>query len=539
MPVALNASPDTRTDVLFGHALFMALDPKQASLRRPYPPLGTLYAAAAVRAAGWRVALFDAMLAPGPEAFTAALDAHRPRAVVLFEDSFNFYSKMCLAVMRDAALAMVADAASRGLPVVVAGSDASDAPEAFLAAGACAVAVGEADWTVVEAVAALLGVPGDGDASGAVLPSLLNIPGLVVPSPDGGIVRTPSRPTERTPDRFPPPARDLLDLDAYRAVWRAAGQPWSLNAVSTRGCPFHCNWCAKPIWGQRYAMRSPEAVADELAALKRDHAPDHVWFADDIFGLRPSWTAAFGAAVAERGASTPFTIQSRVDLISPEAADGLARAGCVEVWLGVESGSQAILDAMDKGIRVADVRPAVERLRGRGIRVGFFLQLGYPGEGWSDILATAALVRDVVPDAIGVSVSYPLPGTPFHQRVADQVAAHAHWRDSTDLAMLFAGTFTTPFYRALHGQFHREHNALLALRRADADESAAALADDSAAARADDSAAARAEALVELDAVATAWAVLEVQAPAAAHAAPTRLAVLPPTAAPDLSRSAG
>lgn len=505
-------------DVLFGHALFMALDPKQAALQRPYPPLGTLYAAAAVRDAGWRVALFDAMLASGPEAFAAALDDARPRAVVLFEDSFNFYSKMCLAVMRDAALAMVAAAAARGVPVVVAGSDATDDPAAFLAAGAAAVAVGEADWTVVEAVAALL----DG-AGGDRAARLARVAGLVVPGPDGRPAATAARPPERAPDRFPPPARDLVDLDAYRAIWRAAHGLWSINAVATRGCPFHCNWCAKPIWGQRYAMRAAEAVADELAALKRAHAPDHVWFADDIFGLRPDWTAAFGAAVAARDAAVPFTIQSRVDLIDDAAADGLARAGCAEVWLGVESGSQAVLDAMDKGIRAADVAGTVARLRARGIRVAFFLQLGYPGEGWDDIAATAALVRATLPDAIGVSVSYPLPGTPFHRRVADQLAAEAHWRDSTDLAMLFAGTFTTPFYRALHAQLHRELDARHAVRRA------AAAAD----------AVAGAAAAAELDAAMAGWTALAAAAPAARHAAPTRLAPVAPSPPPDLSRPAG
>ncbi|MCC7019784.1 MAG: B12-binding domain-containing radical SAM protein [Ardenticatenales bacterium] len=521
-------------DVLFGHALFMALDPKQAALRRPYPPLGTLYAAAAVRDAGWSVALFDAMIAPGPEVFEDALDAHRPRLVVLFEDSFNFYSKMCLAVMRDAALRMVALAADRGLPTLVAGSDASDAPQRFLDAGAAAVAYGEADWTIVEAVRVLLGhtdptapeVDRRSTRHDAVRPDLSAVPGLVLAGVGGGIARTPPRPTERIPDRFPPPARDLVDLDAYRAVWRAAHGHWSLNAASTRGCPFHCNWCAKPIWGQRYAMRTPDAVADELAALKREHAPDHVWFADDIFGLRPEWTAAFGEAVAARGADLPFTIQSRVDLISDAAADGLARAGCVEVWLGVESGSQPVLDAMDKGIRAADVPAAAARLRARGIRVAFFLQLGYPGEEWADVEATAALVRAVVPDAIGVSVSYPLPGTPFHHRVADELAGDGHWQDSMDLAMLFQGTFTTRFYRTLHAQLHRELDARHSVARADAAGDAAAPS-------------ARAVAHAELDAAMAAWDVLAAEAAVARNAAPTRPTVRPPSAPPDLTASAG
>jgi anaerobic magnesium-protoporphyrin IX monomethyl ester cyclase len=236
-------------------------------------------------------------------------------------------------------------------------------------------------------------------------------------------------------------------MPAYRQVWRSAHGRFSLNMVSTRGCPFH--W---PIWGQRYAIRPATEVAAEMADIKLRYAPDHIWFADDIFGLRPDWTAAFGDAVASADAAVPFQIQSRVDLMTEAAVDGLARAGCEEVWLGVESGSQRILDAMEKGISLDQVRPAVERLRNRGIRIGFFLQLGYPGEEWADIRATRALLR-------GVSVSYPLPGTRFHDAVASQMDGRDHWDDSSDLAMMFHGTYTTEFYRRVHRLLHDELDA--------------------------------------------------------------------------------
>jgi anaerobic magnesium-protoporphyrin IX monomethyl ester cyclase len=451
-------------DVLVAHSLFMALDPKQREKRRPYPPLGTLYVAALLREAGWRVALFDAMLARDEADFYQVFDACRPRLVVLCEDNFNFLSKMCLERMRQAALAMQGHAVAAGRYVLVAGSDATDDPAGYLAAGARAVVLGEPEWTVRDAVGVLLGGRG----------SLDEVPGLALAGPaaaDGAaaalaVRRTAPRGPERSPDRFPWPARDLVDMAAYRREWEAAHGYFSTNMASTRGCPFHCNWCAKPIWGQRYAMRAPAAVAEELAELKRTLAPDHVWFADDIFGLRPDWTVAFGQEVARRGAQLPFQIQSRVDLISPAAAEGLARAGCAEVWLGVESGSQRVLDAMEKGIRLEDVPLAVDRLRAHGIRVGFFLQLGYPGEEWSDIEATAALVRSLAPDEIGVSVSYPLPGTPFHRRVAEQLGPRRHWEDSRDLAMLFAGRYPTDFYRRLHALLHRELAASQALAEA-------------------------------------------------------------------------
>ncbi len=525
--LATHAGP---VDVLLGHAMYMALDPKQMAKMRPFPPLATLVAAAILRAHGYRVAVFDAMLAQDERAFETALDDHPPRLVALFEDNFNFLSKMCLGRMRRAALAMIGQAGARGLPAVAAGSDATDDPAAYLAAGARAVIVGEGDHTLVDVVEALLGPP-DGGSPGIVQTNgdggrLFDIPGLALPSPSGGVARTAARPPERRPDVFPWPARELVDIEAYRRRWQAAHGHFSLNIASTRGCPFHCNWCAKPIWGQRYAMRAPAEVAAEMAEIKRSYVPDRLWFADDIFGLRPDWTAELGAAVEALGAQIPFQIQSRVDLITEGAVDGLARAGCAEVWLGVESGSQRILDAMEKGIRVGDVPAAVARLRGRGIRVCFFLQLGYPGETWDDIQTTAALVRAALPDDIGVSVSYPLPGTRFHDHVAAELGEKQHWTDSHDLAMLFHGTYTSDFYRALHALLHRELDARHALARAGRVDPRGGRAATSAASR-------------ELAAVMADWAALAERErgyrSVAPTSMPTRAERLP---APDLSLAA-
>jgi anaerobic magnesium-protoporphyrin IX monomethyl ester cyclase len=273
-------------------------------------------------------------------------------------------------------------------------------------------------------------------------------------------------------------------------------------------------------------MRRAEAVAAEMAELKRTVAPDHIWFADDIFGLRPEWTAELGREVERLGAQIPFQIQSRVDLLSEAAVDGLVRAGCVEVWMGVESGSQRILDAMEKGIRVEHVPPAVERLRRRGIRACFFLQFGYPGETWNDILATVQLVRDILPDDIGISVTYPLPGTRFFDLVATQLGAKRHWTDSRDLAMMFQGTFTSELYRALHDLLHRELDLRHELTRATSP------AGDTGPGSPED-------ARRGLAALQAEWDLLAVRARLAHSADPTR--IVPPAEsrpAPDLSRAA-
>jgi anaerobic magnesium-protoporphyrin IX monomethyl ester cyclase len=187
-------------------------------------------------------------------------------------------------------------------------------------------------------------------------------------------------------------AWDLVDMDRYRAIWMKAHGYFSLNMAASRGCPFRCAWCAKPIWGNQYLQRNATEVAEEMAYLKRSFNPDHIWFADDIFGFRVDWVAEFAASVRAADARIPFTIQTRADLISERMAEALRDAGCREAWIGAESGSQRVLDAMNKGTTIAEIRVARDRLRAVGIRVGFFIQLGYMDEQLDDILATRDLL---------------------------------------------------------------------------------------------------------------------------------------------------
>jgi anaerobic magnesium-protoporphyrin IX monomethyl ester cyclase len=436
-------------DVLLAHSFFLKNDSRQVEKMRPYPPLGTLYAASHLRMRGYEVALFDAMLSEGIHEFEKILTCARPKVVAFYEDQFHFLNKMCLNHSRQALCRMSEISRAQGAKVIASGSDLSDHPEAYFRHGVEYVLSGEADHTLIELVNVL---------TGRSQQAVESIEGLAMPetSDPTGVRKTNARLPERHPDSFPFPAWDLLDAEKYREVWRAAHGYFSVNMVSTRGCPFHCNWCAKPIWGQRYAMRSPANVAEEMALIKQTIQPDHVWFADDIFGLQPKWVAEFAREVAARDASIPFMIQSRVDLMTDQAVEALARAGCAEVWLGAESGSQRILDAMDKGTRVSDIPTVREKLRRAGIRACFFIQFGYPGETIAEIMETVRMVRECLPDDIGVSVSNPLPGTRFHEMVKDDLGEKDHWEESNDLAMMFQGTYRTEFYRALHKLLHRD-----------------------------------------------------------------------------------
>jgi anaerobic magnesium-protoporphyrin IX monomethyl ester cyclase len=437
------------TEVLLGQSYYLRFDPKLLAAQRPYPPLGTLYAASYLRARGYDVALFDAMLAASEDEWAAALDRHQPRYAVLYEDNFNYLSKMCLLRMREAARRMIALAKARGCTVILCGADATDHADDYVAHGADFVLIGEGEVTLGELLDRLTAQPEPGaavsrDAWGDIL-------GLAWP---GG--RTPRRPDITRLDDLPFPAWDLIDVERYRALWVARHGAYSMNMVTTRGCPYHCNWCAKPIWGQRYHSRSPENVVAEMKWLKETYQPDHIWFADDIFGLKPGWIERFGELARAQQAVIPFKCLSRADLIKPAVVAGLQAAGCRTVWMGAESGSQRILDAMEKGTTVEHIAAARRLLGDAGIEVGFFLQFGYPGETRADIEATLELVRATQPDDIGISVSYPLPGTPFYERVRAQLGATQNWRSSDDLAMLYHGPFTTAFYRQLHTVAHRE-----------------------------------------------------------------------------------
>lgn len=437
-------------NIQVGHSYFLSYDRKQWERGKPYPPLATIQVAALLREMGHATSLFDAMLADGVEDYHASLQAAWADVVVIYEDNFNYLTKMCLGRMRDAACQMIVEARTHGARVIVAGSDASDHPDAFLTAGADVVLVGEGIAALVELIGRL-----DRDPEIDAQDWTSGIAGIAT-LVDGQtqLMRLGAKPPD--PRLTGRPAWDLVDIERYRAIWLERHGYFSLNMAASRGCPFRCNWCAKPIWGNHYKQRGPQDIAAEMTYLKRTFRPDHIWLADDIFGFHVDWVTEFAEHLRAADGSVPFTIQTRADLISERMASALEQAGCAEAWIGAESGSQRVLDAMTKGTKVADLIAARMRLGEHGIRVGFFIQLGYLGEQLADLLATRELVTQAAPDDIGVSVSYPLPGTKFYERVKAQLGAKTNWQDSGDLAMMFRGAYDSDFYRRVRDLLHEQ-----------------------------------------------------------------------------------
>jgi anaerobic magnesium-protoporphyrin IX monomethyl ester cyclase len=441
--------------VLFSHSYFMRFDPKQWATGQPYPPLATILAAAHLRAQGCEVQLFDTMFAESPDQLIPQLAVSRPDFFVIYDDGFNYLTKMCLTNMREAAFRMIGLAHQLGCIVVVCSSDSTDRYAQYLEKGADFVILGEGEDTLSELVAAIRSGRED----------FLNIPGLAWLQKEQP-VRSAPRKVMKDLDRLPMPAWDLIDFERYRQVWLDHHGYFSINISTTRGCPFKCNWCAKPIYGNRYNARSPQHVIDEIKWLKTMYGFDHIWMCDDIFGLRPGWVDEFADLVEKEDLRFKFKIQSRADLLIQENyVSALARAGCDNSWMGAESGSQKILDAMDKGTTVEQIAQATRLLREHGIRPSFFIQFGYPGETKEDIDLTIRMINRLLPDDLGISVSYPLPGTVFYERVKTDLKEKTNWTDSDELRLLFRNTYPPAFYKQLHHYVHRSYRWHFALRR--------------------------------------------------------------------------
>ncbi|RYE12757.1 MAG: B12-binding domain-containing radical SAM protein, partial [Sphingobacteriales bacterium] len=361
--------------VLLTHSYFLQFDPKQWRTMQPYAPLGTLYATAMLRKHGFDVLVHDVMFLDSPDSLQDVLTSFKPDILVIYDDGFNYLTKMCLTNMREAAFKMCHMAKAEDCMVAVSSSDSTDHYAEYLQQGADYIILGEGEQTLLELAQAVETKQQD----------LNDIAGLVYMD-ETRLVKTNARKVQTDLDELPNPAWDLIDMQRYKHAWLESTGYFSINMGTTRGCPYKCNWCAKPIYGNRYNARSPQNVVNELVELKQKYDFDHVWFCDDIFALKPGWAKQFVAILKEKGLKIRFKIQSRADLLlKEEQIEPLAEAGCETIWMGAESGSQAILDAMDKGITIEQIGNATEQLKKHNIRVAFFLQFGYLGETKQDI----------------------------------------------------------------------------------------------------------------------------------------------------------
>jgi radical SAM superfamily enzyme YgiQ (UPF0313 family) len=313
--------------------------------------------------------------------------------------------------------------------------------------------IGEGEETVAELLPLLL--------EGAErVPDLDHVQGVAYLDGDQ-VVRTPSRPHIEDVDSLPFPARDLIDVERYRQAWRDRHGFFSLSLIASRGCPFNCAWCQKSVFGRSFRPRSPEAVAEEMQLIKEQYHPDQVRIVDDVLGIDRNWVKRWHAAVLERDAVIPFECLSRADLMDEEMARLLKEAGCRRIHFGAESGSQKVLDEMNKGTRVPQVHRVAQVCRDLDIETYFYMMVGYPGEEWEDLQLSVRLLRESRPDVFSTTIAYPLPGTEFHEQVRDRMMFEGEqmpdWVHTAENRLLFQrARYNTLFYRWVIRWFHKE-----------------------------------------------------------------------------------
>ena len=412
-------------DVLLAHGYFLSRDAAEQQVMRPHPPLGLLYLSSHLKRKGIRVGVFDSTFRTIGD-FAETLERERPPIVGI---AVNLMTKRN-------ALEMIALARRRGAKVVIGGPDPPHHAESYLGAGADIVVVGEGERTLEELVTGMASPPVD----------LSAIDGIVYRTAGGAIVRTHPRALLANLDDQPYPDRDAIDLPHYLNAWRERHGVGTVSLITARGCPYTCTWCSRSVFGESHRRRSIVNVADEVEAIVERYRPERLWYADDVFAIHKTWTVEYARELERRRIRMPFECISRAERIDDDVAAALASLGCFRVWIGSESGSQRVLDAMRRKVSVDQVRETAARLRRHGIEVGMFIMLGYDGERMEDLQATVDHLKHTAPDVFLTTVSYPIKGTPYYDQVADRLASPRGWADGTDRDLIIRGRPVRTYY---------------------------------------------------------------------------------------------
>jgi radical SAM superfamily enzyme YgiQ (UPF0313 family) len=409
-------------DILLAHGYFLSEDAHERRVMKPYPTLGLLYLSAYLKSRGFSVGVFDSTFKSLDEFKSYAL-AERPPVVGLYANLMTKFN----------VLKMMAICREVGSKVVLGGPEPASYAAEYLQRGADVVVVGEGELTLEDLLTRGLG-------------DLAGVPGIIYRDGAGQVITNPPRPYISDLDSLPFPDRDAIDLDRYVQVWRENHGQGSVSLICARGCPFHCQWCSHAVYGNTHRRRSPANVAGELEMLLARYKPDQVWYADDVFTIHRRWFLEYARLLKERNLYVPFECISRPDRLDEDVVTALAEMGCYRLWLGSESGSQRVLDAMRRDTKVEDVQAKTKLLQNKGIQVGMFIMLGYEGEDLSDLDATTTHLKRANPDLFLTTVAYPIKGTGYANRVAERIVAPAAWDHISDRDLSVRGRYSRRFY---------------------------------------------------------------------------------------------
>lgn len=411
-------------DLLLTHGYFLLEDPAERRIMKPYPTLGILYISSFLKRKGFDVKVFDTTFSTKQE-FFRFIERERPSLVGIYS---NLMTK--LNVVEE-----ITHCKANGCRVIVGGPDVPEYAERYIDHGVDVAVIGEGEATMEELLPAMIkNKPLEG------------IAGIAFRNGDGSIIRTPPRPLIQDLDTLPVPDRDAIDIGRYIGTWREHHGMGSVSLICARGCPFTCTWCSRSVFGDTHRRRSVKNVVDEIEMLTLRYAPELLWFADDVFTINHKWLRQFADEIKRREIRIRFECITRADRLNEEVLRTMAEIGAYRIWFGSESGSQRILDAMQRRVSVEEIRHMTHLARQVGIQTGLFVMLGYPGEEIADIEETVEHLKIAGADTFLTTVAYPIKGTAFYKQVEERIDKPSNWAGVTDRALKFSGRYSERFY---------------------------------------------------------------------------------------------
>ncbi|NOQ71804.1 MAG: radical SAM protein [Crocinitomix sp.] len=413
--------------VILTHGYFLEEDPIEKKIMRPYPPLGILYLSSYINERGLEHKVLDTTFS-SEIAWKQEVLESKPKVIAFY---VNLMTKVKIIQLIQFIRAEATLAATK---IVLGGPDITYNKENYLKAGADFLIIGEGEETIFELTTAILANTSTSEITGLVYM-------------DGEEVKTnPPRQKMKELDELPLPNRAAFPIERYLETWKTAHGKSALNVSTQRGCPYTCKWCSTAVYGQSYRRRSPEKVVEELSVLMETYNPDTFWFVDDVFTVSHKWMRGFAAEIKRTGLKIQYECITRAERMNEEVIQQLKESGCIRVWIGAESGSQKVIDAMDRRVDVDVVCDQLIATRRAGIETGTFIMVGYPGEEYEDILKTAAYLEKALPDQFTITKSYPIKGTALYNEIEASITEQPNWFTTTDRQIDFKRPYSDRFY---------------------------------------------------------------------------------------------
>ncbi|HYV90510.1 MAG TPA: radical SAM protein [Chitinophagales bacterium] len=439
--------------ILLTHAYFLEEDPKELLIMKPYVPLGILCISAFLEEHGFENEVYDSTFSSF-EKLKQHLLSKQPGVIGIYT---NLMTKLnVLRLIRF----IKEEPALSNTKIVLGGPEVTHHAANFLKHGADVIVVGEGEQTMLELCEFYSGRRNSLDEIAGI--AFHQFVGekkeLTVQEKsagfkknpanlrEGGIIKTSPRANLRNLDELPFPNRKKVTLQLYFDVWKSRHGASAISVSTMRGCPYTCKWCSRAVYGESYRRRSAKKVADEIELLQQHYSFDTIWFVDDVFTISHKWMKEFDDELHRRKISIRYECITRADRMNEEVIRLLKNSGCFRVWIGAESGSQKVIDAMDRRVDVQQVREMIGLAKQNGIAAGTFIMLGYPGEADEDVKQTLQHLKISDPDYYTITIAYPIKGTPMYDEVESQFISQLEWSASTDRQIDFKRKYSRRYY---------------------------------------------------------------------------------------------